>query len=219
MARSLAEPTPRWTRLVGAGLCGLAACAFAAAGPAAMARLTDWSGLNWAILAAVLFLAAGAAGAVLLLRQRAWWAMACAGLLGLAAHAALAAGVAPALRPLWLSDRVARALAVARFDPRDGVTPGPVTIAGYEEPSLVFLLGSETELGDVDDAADAVAEGRPAIVEARLDGAFRAALAEQNLAAVVIGEVAGLDYSNNRHDILRIWRAAGVAAPPTGNAP
>ena len=38
-------------------------------------------------------------------------------------------------------------------------------MAGYHEPSLVFSLGTETELTDAQGAADAIAEGRPAIVE------------------------------------------------------
>ena len=207
MARALAEPPGRGVRVAGAALILLAAGAFAAAGPVAMARLGDGSGLIWSIAAGVLFLAAGAVGAVLLLRRRARRALAWAGVVALGAHGVLAAGVAPALRPLWLSQRTADALARARFDPRDGLTPGPVTVAGYEEPSLVFLLGTTTELGDVDDAADAVGEGRPAVVEARQEAAFRAALAEQRLAAGVVGQVSGLDYSNNRRDMLRIWRA------------
>ncbi|HZL00758.1 MAG TPA: glycosyltransferase family 39 protein, partial [Caulobacteraceae bacterium] len=220
MARALAEPPGRLARLSGAALAVLGAGVLAAAGSVAMSRVGDWSGAPWAVVAGALFAAAGAGGALLLLRRRARWAMAAAGALALGAHAALAAGVAPALRPLWLSDRTARTLAAADFDPRDGVTPGPVTVAGYEEPSLVFLLGATTELGDADDAADAVSEGRPAIVEARQEPAFRAALAGQGLAARVVGQAAGLDYSNNRRDILRIWRSPprppatpGKAAP------
>jgi hypothetical protein len=90
------------------------------------------------------------------------------------------------------------------------VVPGPVTVAGYAEPSLVFLLGADTELAGPDEAADAIAEGRPAIVEGRDDATFRAALADLGARAAYIGAVAGLDYSNGRTDILRLYRP-----PPT----
>ncbi|HLZ83696.1 MAG TPA: glycosyltransferase family 39 protein, partial [Caulobacteraceae bacterium] len=119
---------------------------------------------------------------------------------------ALAGGVLPALRPLWLSTAAARALAAAGASPWQGVVPGPVTVAGYAEPSLVFLLGADTELAGPDEAADAIAEGRPAIVEERNDAAFRAALADQGARAAYIGAVKGLDYSNGRTDILRLYR-------------
>ena len=81
-----------------------------------------------------------------------------------------------------------------------------VTVAGYAEPSLVFLLGADTQLGDAQQAATAIAQGRPAIVEARLDGPFHAALAARAAAAVPSGQVAGLDYSKGRPDILRLYR-------------
>jgi hypothetical protein len=121
--------------------------------------------------------------------------------------------LAPALRPLWLSSRAARALALVNLSPREGVTQGPVTVAGYEEPSIVFLLGTNTELGDAQDAAAAIAQGRPAIVEGRLDAAFQSALARDGVKALRVGQGAGLDYSNNHHDILRIYRPVPVAAP------
>jgi hypothetical protein len=89
--------------------------------------------------------------------------------------------------------------------------PGPVTVAGYEEPSLVFLLGSSTELGNAEAAADAIAQGRPAIVEQRQLAAFQAALASRHALARPVGQGAGLDYSNNRHDLLHIFVPA---APP-----
>ena len=56
---------------------------------------------------------------------------------------------------------VAESLAMVDLSPLQGVTPGPVTVAGYEEPSIVFLLGTNTELGDADDAATAIVERAP----------------------------------------------------------
>jgi 4-amino-4-deoxy-L-arabinose transferase-like glycosyltransferase len=214
MARALARPLGAASRWIGAGLLVLAALVMAAAGPLAMARLGDWNGAPWAVLAGVLFVAAAGVGAAFLLRRRSGRAVVIGGALGLAAHGVVLAAVVPSLRPLWLSDRTARVLGKAGLSPLQGA-PGPVTVAGYEEPSLVFLLGAATELGDAEDAAAAILEGRPAIVEARQDGAFRAALARQGGGARGVGQIDGLDYSSNRHDILRIYQPleGGKAAP------
>ena len=40
-----------------------------------------------------------------------------------------------------------------------------MAVAGYAEPSLVFALGTATELDGAAEAAQAVVESRPAIVE------------------------------------------------------
>lgn len=49
---------------------------------------------------------------------------------------------------------------------------------GFHEPSFVFLTGRDTQLTDGPGAARALAEGRPAIVEAHDDEEFRRALAD-----------------------------------------
>jgi 4-amino-4-deoxy-L-arabinose transferase-like glycosyltransferase len=217
MARALAQPLGRLSCLAGAALVGIVSLLLAAAAPLAMARLGDWGPAPWAAIAAALFLAAGAAGALILVRGNSLRALLASGALGMAGHAILLAAVAPALTPLWLSDRAARALAIAGASPREGVAAGPVTVAGYAEPSLVFALGSTTQLGDGADAAEAIAEGRPAIVEGRQESAFQSDLVEDGARARRGGEVRGLDYSNNQHDILRIYRpplqAANTAGP------
>ena len=200
----------RVARRLGAGLAGVAAAAYAFAGFWAMGQLGDASGAAWAVAAAALFLAAGASGAVLLWRRRPASACLAAALLAALGHGALAGGLAPALRPLWLSSAAARALAAAGASPWQGVTPGPVTVAGYAEPSLVFLLGADTELGDADDAAAAIAAGRPAIVAESAEAAFHAALIQARAVAVPIGAVSGLDYSRGRRETLHLYRPPPV---------
>ena len=166
--------------------------------------------------AAVLGLIASAAGAISALSERKrWTALAAALGFGLVAHAALAAGVAPRLTPLWLSQRVARLLDVSHLNPRDGLTPGPVTVVGFAEPSLVFILGTETELGDVSDAAEAISEGRPVVVEARQDAAFHRELSNDNLKASRMGAVAGLDYTTGALVTLIVYRSD---SPPPADA-
>ncbi len=213
MAKALEAPLERWPRWIGAGLAVLAALAFAAAGPYASQKLADGEGLGWTSAAAVVYLAGGAAAAVMVLRQRPHAALVAGGALTLIGHGLLLGAAAPDLKPLWLSSRTAKALAAAGASPAEGVYPGPVTVAGYEEPSLVFLLGTETELGDAADAADAIGDGRPAIVEARQTAPFQSALAAEGLTARRLGEGAGLDYSNNQHDVLQIFLPAAAPAP------
>ncbi|MHB8528008.1 MAG: ArnT family glycosyltransferase [Caulobacteraceae bacterium] len=204
MARALGGPIGRGARLTGAALAVLAGAVLAAAGPAALVELHLPAPAPWALAAAILVATAAAAGAGLLVRLRPRVALAVSGLIAVAAHDVLAAGLAPRLSPLWLSDRAARGMSAAGESPREGGA-GPVAVAGYEEPSLVFLLGADTELAGPEEAADAIAEGDPAIVEAREDAAFRTALAENEAQARLLGEVVGLDYSNGRHDILRLY--------------
>ena len=218
MARALAEPLGRYARWSGAALAVFTGLLFAIVGFVAMSRLGDYSGWPWAALAAVLFLAAAGLGAWMLLRKRAVEAVAVSAICALVAHGVLAGLLAPALRPLWLSSRAAKALALVHLSPREGVTQGPVTVAGYEEPSIVFLLGTNTELGDAQDAAAAIAQGRPAIVEGRLDAAFQSALTRDGVKAVRVGQGAGLDYSNNHHDILRIYGPVPGAMPQQESA-
>ena len=225
MARSLeaigAGPAPAAggrARAAGATLVLVVGVVFAFAAPAAMARLADYSGTVWSVAAGLLFLVAAGCGAVLLGRGAAVAAAVAASVAAAFGHGALIGGVLPSLRPLWLSAAAVRALDAAGASPWQGVVPGPVTVAGYAEPSLAFLLGADTELAGPEEAADAIAEGRPAIVEGRDDAAFRAALAQDGARAALLGAVRGLDYSNGRTDILRLYRPSGSMAIP-GTAP
>ncbi len=217
IARALAEPQGQIARWAGVALTVVVSAAFAAVGPLAAARVNAGEGMVWAALTGLLYIGAGALGAWFMMRSQAVKAVVAGGALALLAHGLLLGVTAPSLRALWLSGRVAKALAAAGASPQQGVIPGPVTVAGYEEPSLVFLLGTGTELGDASAAADAIAEGRPAIVEARQTTAFEAALVANGVKARRAGEGAGLDYSNNQHDVLQIFLPAG--APTSENKP
>jgi 4-amino-4-deoxy-L-arabinose transferase-like glycosyltransferase len=197
-------------RMIGAGLVLLAGLAFAAAAPVAIARLEDASAAPWAVTAGVLLLGAAAFGAVMLWRRRAALAIAGAGVAAALGHGALAGGVIPNLHPLWISTAAAGLLTSAGAAPRQGVVPGPVAVSGYAEPSIVFLLGAQTELAGPLEAARALAEGRPAIVEAREAGAFNAAIAARGTRAVLAGQVSGLDYSKGRRDNLLVYRPLPV---------
>jgi hypothetical protein len=135
--------------------------------------------------------------------------------LGLAGHAALAAGLAPRLTPLWLSARTEKALEKAQLLPEQGIADTPVTVAGYAEPSLVFAVGTETELAGAEDAAQAIAENRPAVVEQRQEAGFEKALAQYRARAHLVATVKGLDYSDGKKMTLRVYEAA-TPAPAAG---
>jgi len=214
MAAALRDPLGARARWIGAALLAAVAVGVAVGGAAAATLYGD--GWSWAFEAvgAALLLAAGGIGAVLLLRRQAGRAAAIACGLGILGHGVLAGALAPSLTRLWLSDQTADALARAGLDPREGLTPGPVTVAGYEEPSLVFALGAPTVLGSAKDAADAIAQGRPAVVEARQDAAFQQALSAEGGAARLAGAVQGLDYSSGHAQVLRLYRPASENPGP-----
>lgn len=180
---------------IGAALQALAAAAAAAVLLYLAERFGGPGALVWAAVAAALLAIAGLAGAMLLVQGRAGLAVAVAAVLGLAAHGAAFAGLAPRLDGLWVSNRIVQILGAAGLDPRAGVTPGPVAVAGFGEPSLDFALGGQTELLSPEDAAAAVRTGRPAIVEARDEDAFLAA-ARASGPVRQVGEVEGYDYSS-----------------------
>jgi 4-amino-4-deoxy-L-arabinose transferase-like glycosyltransferase len=218
-AAAITEPMGRRVRIAGAVLGGVVGVALAAAAvylTSLYGQGADWA---FAILAAALLAAAGLAGAYMMLRDRPLPALAAALGLGILGHAALLAGLAPRLDPLWLSRRTEAAMGRAQLLPRQGVADAPVTVTGYAEPSLVFALGTETELGSADDAAEAIVEHRPAVVEARQQAAFEAALAADHASAVKVAEVKGLDYSDGHKMTLRIYKAPADAPPAPGDQP
>lgn len=228
LAAAALDDAGRWSRRIGAGLSVLAGAAFAAACLWAAGAYGGPGAGVWALVAAVLLLAAGAAGALAALRRDIGAGAAAAVALGVAGHMALGGGLAPALEPLWVSERAAAAMARVGLNPRDGLTPGPVAVSGYAEPSLVFALGTQTQLGGNAQAAAALAEGRPALVERRQEAAFRAAVAAAGIEAERTGEVRGFDYSEGDPVALSLWRAKAAPlsaggsgsesppAPPTG---
>jgi 4-amino-4-deoxy-L-arabinose transferase-like glycosyltransferase len=213
-AAAMAEPLGDKARWVGAALAGLAGLALAGGAFYLLSLYGDPSDVVAATLAGGLLMAAGLVGAYLLARRAGLAALLAALGLGLAGHAALAAGLAPRLDPLWLSKRTEQAMAKARLLPRQGMVEAPVAVAGYAEPSLVFALGTPTVLEGPDQAAQAIADGRPAVVEAREDAAFRQALAADGVEGLIVGTVQGLDYSNGHRTTLRIYRAAAQETAP-----
>ena len=196
------EAVPRWVLRIVAVVWVVASLLIAAT--LALVPLQLDVGLDAAGIAAALVIAVYGAS----LLRRAWGelqpALAVrAALLALFVLPAAVALEAPRLGPLWLS-RAAAAMVAREHPPPDL----PVAAVGYAEPSLVFLLGTRTALVSPEQAAARItaARGALALVEAREDQAFRAALGARGWQAQAIERVAGLDYSNGRRMVLTLYR-------------
>ena len=214
MAAALTRPLNKLERWAGAGLTGAVGLGLAVAGGVGAALFGDvWSWV-WEALAAITLAAAAAAGGWWILRGRAGLAAGIACGLGIVGHGVILGALAPSLSGLWLSERVADGLARANISPRQGLANGPVAVTGYAEPSLVFALGAETELGTPQNAADAIDEGRPAVVEQRQEAAFRQALAADRVGALQAGVVGGLNYSSGHAEVLRLYQPVPGHAGP-----
>lgn len=215
-AAALVQPLGGRVRWAGAALQALIGVALGAGVFYLLSRYGTAADAPEAVLAAGLLAAAGLVAAYLLVRRTPLVALASGLGLGLLGHAALAGGLAPRLSPLWLSARVEQALGKAQLLPSQGLADAPVTVAGYAEPSLVFELGTDTELGDAEDAAEAIAEHRPAVVEAKQEAAFETALAADHAIAIPVAEVDGVDYSTGHKLALRVYKAPDA---PNGSSP
>jgi 4-amino-4-deoxy-L-arabinose transferase-like glycosyltransferase len=209
-AAALIAPIGRKTRWTGAALASLFGVLLAGGTFYLLKLYGDVTDLPIVILTALLLAGAGLAGGYLLIRRAAPLAVVTALGLGLAGHAALAAGLAPRLNPLWLSSRIEKVMAKAQLLPEQGIADAPVTVAGYAEPSLVFALGTPTELAGPEDAAQAIFENRPAVVEQREEAEFQKGLAAYHARAHLVGTVKGLDYSDGKKMTLRVYEAAAT---------
>lgn len=106
-------------------------------------------------------------------------------------------GVAPSLDKVFLSRGVARVVATVGSD-------GPVAAAGYSEPSLVFLLGTNTRFVDGPGAARHLADNRRtlAVVSERELPAFFAEASARGLEVEEFGRVDGFNYSRGKPTTL-----------------
>jgi 4-amino-4-deoxy-L-arabinose transferase-like glycosyltransferase len=195
------------SRKVGAGLSALVAVALAIGAVYLAVTYGQGPALVWAALTAIVLFVAATMGSFLALQRRDMAALVVVMSLGVLAHMMLTGGAAPALDPLWVSERAAADLDQADIDPRNGVTPGPVAVAGFEEPSLVFALGTRTQLTDAAGAAAAISQGRPAIIESRQIAAFKQAVTDRGTRAKLVEHVPGFNYSKGRTVDLFLYRS------------
>ena len=207
-AAALTRPVGKASRYAGVGLT-IAVGALLAVGSVWL--LTEYgrsTAQTWATITIVFAILTSLIGAFLMLHRAAMTAVIASIALGVVAHSALA-GTLRQLRPLSVAPQLEEVLERANLHPRQGRT-GPVAITGFHEPSFVFLTGRDTELTDAAGAARALAEGRPAIVEARDADAFREAAAQLGVTGRSVGVVTGHNYSKGDDVSLTVY------APPGG---
>jgi 4-amino-4-deoxy-L-arabinose transferase-like glycosyltransferase len=207
-AAALTQPIGKISRVTGALLSLFAAvviCLITVYGLTEFGRSTAQT---WATVTIVFAVMAAAVGGFLLVNRAAITGVLIAIAFGVLAHAGLA-GTIRQLRPLSIAPRLVQTLDSAELNPAQGRYPGPVAITTFHEPSFVFLTGKETQLTDGAGAARALAEGRPAIVEARDDEAFRRALADLGAAGRAVGVVSGHNYSSGDDVRLTVYAPAG----------
>jgi hypothetical protein len=111
--------------------------------------------------------------------------------------------VLPRIEAPWISDRLTAAVGVRAPDDRS------FGIAGYHEPSLLFLAGTGTVLlRDGPTAADwlAAAPGRLAGVGERDIPAFMAQAARIGLTPIEQGTVTGFNYNRGRRQAVVLFR-------------
>ena len=210
-AAALTRPIGKISRLTGAGLSVAAGLVLAAIVVVGLTEFGKSTAQTWATLTIVFAVLAGLIGAFLMMHRAAVTAVIVSLTLGIVAHGALA-GTLRQLRPLSVSPQLQKVLEETDLHPRQG-RPGPVAIAGYHEPSFVFLTGRETELTDAAGAARALSEGRPAIVEERLEREFHDAEAAVGVTGRSVGVVNGHNYSQGDNVELTIYAPPGAGQP------
>ena len=87
---------------------------------------------------------------------------------------------------------------------------GPVVLAGYSEPSAVFLIGTETILTNGTAAADLLVWGDKTLVavESRQEQSFQAALKEHGSQIEPLARIEGYNYSRGDWVSLGLYRKA-----------
>jgi 4-amino-4-deoxy-L-arabinose transferase-like glycosyltransferase len=167
----------------------------------------------WVAIGAGVALVSGLGGALCFARGQQVAAALCAAVSALLFYAMFVLGVAPQLRDVWLSPRAA---ALITKDRRPG--DPPVVLAGYVEPSLVFLLGNRTRIETGISAARlSAAEGGLALVDDFERMKFLRTLTSLGAAAIVVDRLDGLDYSRGRKEHItfyRVTQARQLVIPP-----
>ena len=213
VAAALSRNLSRAALWGGIGLSAVVALAWSGVAVWLLGQYGDPSDQIYVSIALVCLLASVSIGAWLMLQREVITALMLTCALGVLAHVALSAGLAPHLKQLWPTRTLVRALHRAELDPRQGLVAGPVAIAGFSAPSAVFLLGSETEMGNVTDAAGAIADSRPAVVEDRQRDALNRALVVAGVKAVPVATVRAYDYVRGDPISLTIYRPGPPRSP------
>jgi 4-amino-4-deoxy-L-arabinose transferase-like glycosyltransferase len=122
---------------------------------------------------------------------------------GILMNGVVAAVVVPSLTTIWVAPRLAAAIK------RHAQCPQPqVASSGFEEPSLIFLVGTRTQLVDGDEAARFLAEGgcRIALVTTSNEPAFIAKLAAVSKQPELLEQIPGMNIGKVRKEDIGVYR-------------
>jgi 4-amino-4-deoxy-L-arabinose transferase-like glycosyltransferase len=116
--------------------------------------------------------------------------------------------ILPTLDALWLSRGIADA--ISHHSDLAGKAP-QVVAAGYHEPSLVFLLGTDTKLLSAEMAACYLREipQAVAVVSEEVEAEFLQILVNLQMAGRVLDTIHGLNYTKGRRQTIKIYAASG----------
>ncbi len=201
VAQGIAGARRHWSDLVAWTLWGLVALGLGIGLLVVPLRLGKNASIPDAIaVAAALGLAAACAISLVRGRMRPWLALGSAAVMWACGFSL----ILPRIDALWLSRSAA-----ALVNGQDHATR-PVVVAGYAEPSLVFLLGTPTRLANTAEAALILSKlpQTLVLVSNREDERFRAALQRQGISVDSLGQVSGLNYSNGRETTLTLYETA-----------
>ena len=178
--------------------------AIVAAGPILLWRLQHSVSLAATLVCGLcLVLVPGAAWLVVLREPRR--ALGFAATAALLTYASLFWAVLPKLSTIWIAPRVASLVRAVKPCP-DSV----LASASFSEPSLVFLVGRDTDLVNAAGAADLLVRHPRcalALVGTSDEAAFRARLARDHLDVRPLGHVGGINYSTGKSLSLTLYGA------------
>lgn len=211
------------------------------AGGAWQNRWAKWGGLVWALLGTLLvaalplavaeglegpavptamaltagILVIGLAGLVAAATNRAVLAGGMLALAAVGASVGLKGLFVPSIDQLDLSRRISHELVLAGLHPRlSPGQPGPLVGVGYQEPSLIFLTRSDSQLAALELAVAEASAGAGAVVARPQVAAFEAGLAARGLTVSwQPGQLSGLNYSKGDPVDLLIGRISAAGAP------
>ena len=156
----------------------------------------------WMLGAAIAIAAMILIAAVLAILQRYASAAMAACVAAILLYPLLAAGIAPRLASLWTSNSIAVHLAKLHVS----AEPPPI-LAGYVEPSTVFLLGTNTRLGSGATAGrEAARRGGIAAIEDHERKRFLDALHAGHGHERAVDQLSGFDYSRGHEVHVTLYR-------------
>ena len=123
----------------------------------------------------------------------------------------------PGLKKIWISPRVAEVVRAVRTCP-DSV----LASSSLSEPSLVFLVGTQTKLVNPAAAADhLLADPRCALalIDTRDLPEFMARMADRSKTPTKVAEIDGVNYSTGRRLALGLYAAAENSASAKEDSP